>query len=54
VATLTAAVSGYATIAWLLRYLGTKTLTPFGIYRIALAALIIGLCVTGVVAAASG
>jgi undecaprenyl-diphosphatase len=40
VGTVVAAVSGYASIAWLLRYLGRRTLVPFGIYRIALAFLL--------------
>jgi undecaprenyl-diphosphatase len=49
VGTFVAAVSGYATISWLLRYLGRHTLAPFAGYRIALAVLLVALCATGVV-----
>jgi len=48
VGTITAAVSGYATIAWLLSYLGKRTLWPFGAYRIALACVLLALCVGGI------
>jgi undecaprenyl-diphosphatase len=50
VGTLTAAVAGYLSIAWLLRYLAHRTLAPFCIYRIALAALLLGLMAAGSVA----
>jgi undecaprenyl-diphosphatase len=39
---------GYAVIAWLLRYVSTHTFLPFVIYRIALAALVVVLLLTGV------
>jgi undecaprenyl-diphosphatase len=40
---LAAAVSSYATIAWLLRFLRTRTTMPFVVYRIALGILIFAL-----------
>ena len=40
-ATLVAFVTGYATIAWLLRYLGTHSLRIFVVYRIALGTLVL-------------
>jgi undecaprenyl-diphosphatase len=36
-----AAVSGYASIAWLLRFLRTRATTPFVVYRIALGAFLL-------------
>lgn len=42
------AVAGYACIAWLLRYLGSGKLWPFGSYRIAIGLAVVLLCVTGV------
>jgi undecaprenyl-diphosphatase len=42
-----AAVSGYASIAWLLRFLRTRSTMPFVIYRIALGVLLIALLATG-------
>jgi undecaprenyl-diphosphatase len=42
-------VSGYASIAWLLRFLARRTMTPFVVYRIALAVLLVALCVGGAV-----
>jgi undecaprenyl-diphosphatase len=41
-----AAISGYASIYWLLRFLRTRTTVPFVVYRVALALLIIGLLLT--------
>jgi undecaprenyl-diphosphatase len=38
---LVSAVVGYATIAWLIRYLQTKTLTVFVVYRIVVGILIL-------------
>jgi undecaprenyl-diphosphatase len=46
-----AAVSGYASIAWLLRYLQRRTLAPFVAYRIAMAALLVALILSGLVPA---
>jgi undecaprenyl-diphosphatase len=37
---LAAAFSGYAMIAWLLKYVRTRTLDPFAYYRLALAGLV--------------
>jgi undecaprenyl-diphosphatase len=49
VATLVAFVAGYASIAWLLRYLGTHTLEIFVVYRIALGALVLALAASGAI-----
>lgn len=38
---LTAAVAGYLSIAWLLRFLRTRATTPFVVYRVALGLLLI-------------
>lgn len=51
VATLIAFGIGYAVIAWLLRYLQTNSFRPFVLYRLALAAVIFLLLVTGIVSA---
>ena len=40
-------VSGYASIAWLLRFLRTRTTMPFVYYRVALGILILGLLLSG-------
>jgi undecaprenyl-diphosphatase len=45
---LSAAVSGYLVIAWLLRYLRTKDFLPFMIYRLVVAAGVLTLIATGV------
>ena len=47
VATLVAFVVGYATIAWLLRYLGAHSLRIFVVYRIALGTLVLALTASG-------
>jgi undecaprenyl-diphosphatase len=47
-ATVVAFVIGYAVIAWLLRYISTHNFLPFVIYRLALAALVVILLLTGV------
>ena len=49
IATLMAFVSGYAAIAWLLRYLASHTLTIFVVYRIPLGALVLVLAATGAI-----
>jgi undecaprenyl-diphosphatase len=49
IATLVAFVVGYATIAWLLRYLGTHTLRVFVIYRVALGTLVLILTASGAI-----
>jgi len=43
----TAAATGYASIAWLLRFLRTRTTYPFVIYRVALGLGIFALLATG-------
>jgi undecaprenyl-diphosphatase len=49
IATLVAFVSGYAAIAWLLRYLGTHSLNVFVIYRVALGTLVLVLAASGTI-----
>lgn len=50
-ATVVSFVVGYAAIAWLLRYVSTRSYTPFVIYRVALGAATLLLLATGVLAA---
>jgi undecaprenyl-diphosphatase len=54
IGTTVAAISGYASIAWLLRFLGRRSLATFGAYRIVLGMVILSLCASGVLAARSG
>jgi undecaprenyl-diphosphatase len=49
IATLGAFISGYAAIAWLLRYLATHTLAVFIAYRIPLGVLVLALAGTGTI-----
>ncbi|RYE81498.1 MAG: undecaprenyl-diphosphatase, partial [Myxococcales bacterium] len=42
---------GYAAIAWLLRYVSTKSYTPFVIYRVLLGGAVLILLSTGVLVA---
>ncbi|MFM2364931.1 MAG: hypothetical protein RLY79_600 [Actinomycetota bacterium] len=49
VATAVAFVIGYAVIAWLLKYVTTKSFAPFIIYRIILGTVILILLITGVI-----
>ena len=49
IATVAAFISGYAAIAWLLKYLATHTLTIFVAYRIPLGALVLVLAATGTI-----
>ena len=49
IATLLAFVSGYAAIAWLLRYLATHSLGLFIAYRIPLGVLVIALAASGAI-----
>jgi undecaprenyl-diphosphatase len=44
---IVAAVSGYASIAWLLKFLRTRSTMPFVIYRVMLGLLIIAMLVSG-------
>ena len=50
-ATVIAFVIGYAVIAWLLRYVASHTFTVFVVYRLALAAVLVGLLATGTISA---
>ena len=47
-ATVVSFFVGYAVIAWLLRYISTHTFMPFVAYRLALAAVVVGLLLAGV------
>jgi undecaprenyl-diphosphatase len=51
VATVVSFLVGYAAIAWLLRYVSTRSYMPFVIYRIALGLLTMALLYTGVLVA---
>ena len=50
-ATVIAFVVGYAVIAWLMRYISTKSFTPFVIYRIVLGSSLLIALATGVISA---
>ncbi|MBB1510794.1 undecaprenyl-diphosphate phosphatase [Tessaracoccus sp. MC1756] len=52
VATILAFIIGYAVIAWLLRYVSTHNFRLFVVYRLAVAAIVAVLLLTGVLAAA--
>ena len=54
VATVVSFVVGYAAIAWLLRYVTTRSYMPFVIYRIVLGGAALVLVATGVAARLSG
>jgi undecaprenyl-diphosphatase len=49
IATLVAFVSGYAAIAWLLRYLSTHSLGIFVVYRVALGVAVLALAASGAI-----
>jgi undecaprenyl-diphosphatase len=49
VATLLAFVTGYAAIAWLLRFLSTHSTIVFVVYRVALGVLVLVLVSTGAI-----
>jgi undecaprenyl-diphosphatase len=51
VATVVSFVVGYAAIAWLLRYVTTRSYLPFVIYRICLGTLVLVLLATGAITA---
>ncbi len=51
VATIVSFVVGYSVIAWLLRYVTTRSYTPFVVYRIALGTMTLVLVWAGVLAA---
>ncbi|MFM6841385.1 MAG: undecaprenyl-diphosphate phosphatase [Candidatus Planktophila sp.] len=50
-ATLVAFIVGYAVIAWLMRYISTKSFTPFVIYRIVLGTALLIALGTGAISA---
>lgn len=54
IGTIAAAVSGYASIAWLLRYLQRNSLAPFAAYRVGLGITLLALCIIGVLTPGSG
>jgi undecaprenyl-diphosphatase len=49
IATLLAFIVGYASIAWLLKYLVRHPVTVFVVYRVALGAVLLALVATGAV-----
>ena len=51
VATIVAFLVGYAVIAWLMRFVQTKSFMPFVIYRVALGTLVLILLSTGTISA---
>lgn len=51
VATFTAFLIGYAVIAWLMKYISTKSFTPFVIYRVVLGSLLLIALATGLISA---
>ena len=51
VATIVAFVVGYAAIAWLLRYVSTKSYMPFVLYRIGLGTFTLTMLSLGVLSA---
>jgi undecaprenyl-diphosphatase len=51
VATVVSFIVGYAAIAWLLRYVSTRSYTPFVLYRVALGGATLLLLATGVLSA---
>ena len=54
VATIVSFVVGYSVIAWLLRYVSTRSYTPFVVYRIALGLVVLVLVGTGALAPLAG
>ena len=48
IATLVAFFVGFAVIAWLMRFISTRSYMPFVVYRLALGALLIALVATGI------
>ena len=51
VATVLAFIVGYAMIAWLLKFVSTKSFTPFVIYRVLLGAVVLALLAAGAISA---
>ncbi len=52
-ATAIAFCTGYAAVAWFLRFIATRSFLPFVLYRLALGAMLLGLIAAGVVDPAS-
>ena len=53
VAAAIAFCTGYAVIAWFLRFIATRSFLPFVLYRVALGAALLGLIAAGVIDPAS-
>jgi undecaprenyl-diphosphatase len=51
VATATAFIIGYAVIAWLMKYISTKSFAPFVIYRVVLGSALLVALATGLISA---
>lgn len=51
VATVTAFLIGYAVIAWLMKFISTKSFTPFVIYRVVLGSALLVALATGLISA---
>ncbi len=51
VATIVSFVVGYAVIAWLLKWVTTRTYTPFVVYRVILGGAVLALLSAGVLTA---
>jgi undecaprenyl-diphosphatase len=54
VGTVTAGITGYACIAWVLKFLGSNSLRPFAAYRLLLGVTLIALLAANVIAATAG
>ncbi len=54
VATVVAFATGYAAIAWFLRYISTRSFAPFVLYRVALGLLLLALLAGGAISADAG
>ena len=51
ISTVTAFIIGYAVIAWLMKYISTKSFAPFVIYRVVLGSALLVALATGVISA---
>ena len=51
VATVTAFFIGYAVIAWLMKFISTKSFTPFVVYRVAVGSALLVALATGWISA---
>jgi undecaprenyl-diphosphatase len=50
-ATVVSFIVGYSVIAWLMKFISTRTFTPFVIYRIVLGSALLIALATGVISA---